>query len=58
MSSASIAGYTFGAVETPRSPLSTQDFDLLKKTVLFTDDDIRYLHVTLWGAPYARQEEF
>ena len=43
MSSASIAGYTFGAVETPRSPLSMQDFDLLKKTVLFTDDDIRYL---------------
>jgi hypothetical protein len=45
MSSAQIAGYTFGAGETPRSPVSIQDFDLLKLTVLFTDDDIRYLQM-------------
>ena len=45
MSSAKIAGYTFGAAETPRSPLSMEDFDLLKQTVLFTDDDIRNLQL-------------
>ena len=45
MSSASIAGYTFGAEETPRSPLSPEEFDPLKKTVLFTDDDVRYLQM-------------
>jgi hypothetical protein len=45
MSSASIAGYTFGAEETPRAPLSTEEFDLLKQTVLFTDDDVRYLQM-------------
>ena len=45
MSSASIAGYTFGAEETSRSPLSTEEFDLLKKAVLFTDDDVRYLQM-------------
>lgn len=45
MSSVSIAGYTFGAEEIPRSPLSTEEFDLLKKTVLFTDDDVRYLQM-------------
>lgn len=43
--SAPIAGYTFGAAETPTSPLSMQDLDLLKQTVLFTDDDVRYLQL-------------
>lgn len=27
------------------SPVSMQDFDLLKSTVLFTDDDVRYLQL-------------
>jgi hypothetical protein len=45
MSSTPISGYTFGAAETPRSPLSMQDFDLLKQTVLFTDDDVRSLQM-------------
>jgi hypothetical protein len=45
MSDARIAGYTFGTNETARSPLSTQEFDLLKQTVLFTDDDTRYLQM-------------
>lgn len=43
--SAPIAGYTYGAEETPASPLSMKQFDLLKKTVLLTDDDIRYLRM-------------
>ncbi len=37
-----IAGYTFGHVAT--SPVSLADLDLLKQTVLFTDDDARALH--------------
>jgi hypothetical protein len=45
MSDARIAGYTFGTNETARSPLNTQEFDLLKQTVLFTDDDTRYLQM-------------
>ena len=45
MSDAQIAGYTFGKNETARSPLSIQEFDLLKQTVLFTDDDTRYLQM-------------
>lgn len=44
MSSTPIAGYSFGAAET-RSPLSMEDFDLLKKTVLFNEDDVRYLQM-------------
>jgi hypothetical protein len=43
--SAPIPGYTFGAEETARSPLSMEDFDLLKSTVLFADDDVRYLQL-------------
>jgi hypothetical protein len=40
-----IAGYTYGTDEVARSPLSEQEFDLLKQTVLFTDEDVRYLRM-------------
>ena len=33
------------SMETAHSPLSMEEFDLLKKTVLFTDDDVRYLQM-------------
>ena len=49
MSDAQIGGYTFGTNETARSPLSMQEFDLLKQTVLFTDDDTRYLQMAGGG---------
>jgi hypothetical protein len=45
MSQAKIAGYTFGAEATARSPLTEEEFDLLKQTVLFTDEDARYLRM-------------
>jgi hypothetical protein len=45
MSSAPIAGYTYGAAETARSPLSVKEFELLKATVLFSDDDVRHLQM-------------
>lgn len=38
-----IPGYTYGQV--PASPVSLSDLDLLKKTLLFTDDDVRNLRL-------------
>jgi hypothetical protein len=46
VSTTAIAGYTMGSREVPQSPVSLQDFDLLKKTVLFTDEDVRYLRLS------------
>lgn len=40
---ASIPGYTFGTADVPRSPVSLADFELMKKSVLFTDDDVKAL---------------
>jgi hypothetical protein len=39
MTQPAIAGYEYGSPALPRSPVSAQDFELLKKTVLFTDED-------------------
>lgn len=41
----SIPGYTYGTVEAAKSPVSPADFDLLKQTVLFTDDDVKALRM-------------
>ena len=38
-----IPGYDYGNV--PASPLTLQDFDLLKQSVLFTEEDERYLRL-------------
>ncbi len=47
MSKASgIPGYTFGTESVPRSPVTLEDFDLLKKTVLFTEEDARLLRLS------------
>jgi len=40
-----IPGYTYGTSVAAKSPLSEQDFDLLKQSVLFTDEDVRYLRL-------------
>jgi hypothetical protein len=40
-----IPGYTYGTPEVARSPVSPADFELLKTTVLFTDEDVRYLRM-------------
>src|SRR5215218_4451403 len=40
-----ISGYSFGAQETARSPLALEDLDLLKQTVLFTEEDEEYLRL-------------
>lgn len=41
--STNIPGYAYGQVGP--SPVSLADLDLLKKTLLFTDDDVRYLRM-------------
>ena len=46
MSTASIPGYTYGSADVPRSPLSLEELELLKQTVLFADDDVRYLRMS------------
>lgn len=41
----SIPGYTYGSVAVKPSPISLQDFNLLKQAVLFTDEDVKYLRM-------------
>lgn len=40
-----IKGYTYGTSAVPNSPLSLKDLGLLKKTLLWSDDDDRYLRM-------------
>jgi hypothetical protein len=40
---ATIPGYTHGTAGVPRAPISLEEFDLMKKTVLFTEDDVKAL---------------
>jgi hypothetical protein len=42
---AGIPGYTYGMGEVERSPIAVEDLDLLKRTVLFTEEDERYLQM-------------
>jgi hypothetical protein len=46
MSTTAIPGYTFGTDQVPRSPLSLDDLDLLKQSVLWSDEDDRYLRLS------------
>jgi hypothetical protein len=40
-----VPGYDFGARTVARSPLGVEDLDLLKRTVLFTEEDEEYLRL-------------
>ncbi len=42
-----IPGYTLGTSVVPRSPISTQEFELMKKSVLFGEEDVKYLRMSL-----------
>lgn len=42
----SIAGYTYGTEAVPPAPLTLEEFEKLKKAVLFTDEDVRYLKMS------------
>ncbi len=45
MATKSIKGYTYGSTSVPRSPVSLGDLDLLKQSVLFTQEDEGYLRM-------------
>jgi protoglobin len=45
MEAQSIPGYEFGSPELPRSPVSAEDVDLLKATLLWSEDDDRHLRM-------------
>jgi hypothetical protein len=45
MSSTTIPGYTYGTSAVAKSPLSDTDFANLLQTVLFSDEDARYLRL-------------
>jgi hypothetical protein len=45
-SPASIPGYTYGQRSVAKAPYTLQDLESLKKTLLFTDDDMRYLRMS------------
>ena len=45
MEAQSIPGYTFGTPEVARSPVTGEDVELLKATLLWSDDDDRYLRM-------------
>jgi Protoglobin len=42
----SIHGYTYGSAAVSRSPVTLEDFELMKKAALFGHEDIRYLRVS------------
>ncbi|HWP83790.1 MAG TPA: protoglobin domain-containing protein [Terriglobia bacterium] len=46
MSTATIPGYTYGSATVPKAPIDLKDLELLKKTVLFTEDDANYLRLS------------
>ena len=41
-----IPGYTYGTAAVARSPVTLADFELMKKSVLFGDDDVKYLRAS------------
>jgi hypothetical protein len=41
-----IPGYTFGESTVARSPISVEDFDLMKQSVLFGEEDVAYLRLS------------
>ena len=42
----SIPGYTYGTAAVARSPVTFADFELMKKSVLFGDEDVTYLRLS------------
>ena len=39
------SGYTFGTQEVPPSPVSMEELELLKRTVMFGEEDVRHLRM-------------
>ena len=45
-SAPSIPGYTYGQKSLAKAPYTLQDLESLKRTLLFTDEDVRYLRMS------------
>jgi hypothetical protein len=43
---ADIPGYTYGSAAVAKSPITLEDFEKMKASVLFDDDDVRYLRMS------------
>lgn len=41
-----IPGYSYGTSAVPRSPVTLADFELMRKSVLFGDEDVEYLRLS------------
>ena len=41
-----IPGYTYGTGAVSRSPVTLDDFDMMRKSVLFGEDDVKYLRLS------------
>ena len=41
-----ISGYTYGTGQVSRSPVMLADFEFMKKSVLFDDEDVKYLRLS------------
>ncbi len=41
-----IPGYTYGTAAVPRSPVTLVEFDRMQHSVLFTEDDVKYLRLS------------
>jgi len=46
MQVAKITGYTMGTAEVQPSPITPADFEKMKASVLFTDEDVKYLRMS------------
>lgn len=46
MTATTIPGYTYGTDAVAPSPMTLAEFELMKKTALFGDDDVRYLRLS------------
>jgi len=40
-----IPGYTYGQASVPKAPITLEELEELKKSVLFSDEDVRYLRM-------------
>ncbi|MEM4297294.1 MAG: protoglobin domain-containing protein, partial [Nitrososphaerota archaeon] len=40
-----IPGYSYGDPKVPRAPITDEELELLKKTVMMTDEDVKYLRM-------------
>jgi Protoglobin len=45
MTTTDIAGYSYGDTDVARSPVTSEDLELLKRSVLFAEEDERYLRM-------------